>query len=85
MNRRRRRNVLLTVALAIPLVVAHTGCASKAVARSSYQLCAAHGGQYSRETKQCTFAAATTVSGQKACENLAGVYVAQMQWCQFDQ
>ena len=81
----RRGNVLLTVALAMPLVVALTGCASKAVARSSHQLCVAHGGQYNRETKQCTFAAATTVSGQKACENLAGVYQPQVQWCQFDE
>jgi len=81
----RRGNVLLTMVLAMPLVVALTGCASKKVVRSSSQMCVAHGGRYSQETKQCTFAAATTVSGQKACEDLAGVYMPQVQWCQFDE
>ena len=82
---RRRRSVLLTIVLAVPLVVALTGCASKTVWRTSNQMCLAHGGQYSHETKQCRFAAATTVSGQKACEDLAGVYLPQEQRCQFDE
>jgi hypothetical protein len=81
----RRGNALWSVALAMPLVVALTGCATKKVARSSHQLCSAQGGQYSKETKQCTFAAATTVSGQKACQDLAGVYKPQVEWCEFDE
>jgi len=81
----RRGNVLLTMVLAMPLVVALTGCTSAKVWRSSNQMCLAHGGQYSHETKQCTFAAATTVSGQKACEDLAGVYMPQVQRCQLDE
>jgi hypothetical protein len=80
----RRGNRLLTMVLAIPLVVALTGCCSKIV-RASQQMCVAHGGQYSQETKQCMFAAATTVSGQKACEDLAGVYLPQVQGCHFDK
>ena len=73
MNQRRHRNALLTIALAVPLVVALTGCSSKAVWRSSNQMCLALGGQYSHDTRQCRFAAGTTVDGQKACEALAGV------------
>ena len=80
----RRRTVLVTMALAMPLAVALTGCSSKAVTRTSQQLCVAHGGQYSRDTQQCVFAATTTVKGQKACESLAGVYMPQVQWCQFN-
>jgi N-methylhydantoinase B/oxoprolinase/acetone carboxylase alpha subunit len=79
-------NVLLAMALAMPLVVALTGCAGKKViVRASSQMCVAHGGRYSQETKQCTFAAATTVSGQKACQDLDGVYLPEQQWCQFDE
>jgi hypothetical protein len=81
----RRGNVLLTMVLAMPLVVALTGCASVKIVRSSQQMCVAHGGQYSQETKQCMFAAATTVSGQKACEDLAGVYLPQVHACQLDK
>jgi hypothetical protein len=80
----RRGNVLLTMVLAMPLVVALTGCGSKIV-RSSQQMCVAHGGQYSQETRQCMFASATTVSGQKACEDLAGLYLPQVHGCQLDK
>jgi hypothetical protein len=75
----------VTMVLAMPLVVALTGCTSHTIVRSSQQLCVAHGGQYSQETKQCMFAAATTASGQKACEDLAGVYLPQVHGCQFDK
>lgn len=81
----RRADVLLTMALAMPLVVALTGCAGHRIVRSSQQMCMAHGGQYSQETRQCMFAAATTVSGQKACEDLAGLYLPQVQGCQLDK
>lgn len=86
MNQRLGNALLTTMVLAHALVLALTGCASKTViVRTSNQMCLAHGGQYSHETKQCRFAAATTVSGQKACEDLAGVYMPEVQRCQFDE
>jgi hypothetical protein len=66
------------------LVVALTGCSRK-LYRDASQMCLAHGGQYSRETQQCRFTSATTVSGEKACQGLGGVYLAEHQRCEFDE
>jgi len=79
-----RMTVCLTIALAMFLVVALTGCAKK-LYRASSQMCVAHGGQYSAETQQCRFTAATTVSAEKACQGQSGVYLAEHQRCEFEE
>jgi hypothetical protein len=83
MNRQPAK-MLWPMVLAVPVVLALTGCSSNKFFRSSRQMCVAHGGQYSPETKECAFAAATKVSGQKACQDLGGVYMTQEQRYQFD-
>jgi hypothetical protein len=80
-----RRKVPATMLLIAALGSGLAGCTDKAVWRNSGQMCRAHGGSYSRETRQCTFATATTVSGKEACEDLAGIYMPDVQRCQFDE
>ena len=80
----RRMSVCLTMVLTMFFVVALTGCAKKFY-RASSQMCVAHGGQYSAETQQCRFTAATTVSAEKACQGQGGAYLAEHQRCEFDE
>ena len=79
-----RMNVCLTMVLTVFLAVAPTGCAKKFY-RASSQLCLAHDGQYNPETQQCRFTAATTVSSEKACQMLSGIYRAEQQRCEFGE
>ena len=79
-----RRRKVLGMVLPLVLVVAHAACSSP-VYRASQQMCMAHGGTYSAETQNCSFAAATTVSAQQACQNQAGIYLAEAQRCEFSQ
>ena len=76
--------VCAAVSLMVILAGGLVGCSPKPIWRASSQMCRAHGGTYSAATQECTFAAATSVSGQKACEDLGGTYVAEWQRCQFD-
>ena len=77
-----RGGVVRTAALIAALVLA--ACSSKPIYRNSSQLCVAQGGAYSSATQQCTFAAGTTVGAQKACQDLGGIYLQELQRCQFD-
>lgn len=78
------RNMLAAMVLPLALVVAQAGCSSTKIYRASRQMCVAHGGTYSTETQKCSFAAATTVSAQAACQDQGGTYMEQVQRCEFE-
>jgi hypothetical protein len=79
-----RSNVLAAMVLPFALIVVQAGCSSTKIYRASRQMCVAHGGTYSTETQKCSFAAATTVSAQAACQDQGGTYLAQVQRCEFE-
>jgi hypothetical protein len=76
--------VFAMMVLAMALGVGMTGCTTS-IWRDSSQMCVAHGGTYSAEGQKCSFATATTVSAQQACQDQAGVYFWDWQRCKFSE